>query len=206
MKSIDVTELVSYRKIVKAYADKQDIKLTYLAFIIKAVANALIEMPNINARNDEDNKAIKYIKNINIGMACDTPDGLMVPVIKDADKKSVLEIAQSITDLATKARSKKLSMAEMSGATFTVSNFGAVGLEYATPIVNFPESAILGVGIMIKTPSVIDNNIVIRDLMPFSMTADHKIIDGADAGRFLMKIQDYLANPTKLSDKKGGNV
>lgn len=198
LRNLDVTELVNIRKQLKAFADSQRVKLTYLAFIIKACANALKDMPNLNVRIDEENKATKFAQQINIGMACDTPDGLMVPVIKGADKLSVLQIAVKINDLAMKARSKKLASNEMSGATFTVTNFGAVGLDYATPIVNFPESAILGVGTITRAPGVINDKIEIRDFMPFSITADHKVIDGADAGRFLTKVAYYLQNPATL--------
>ncbi|AHI53330.1 dihydrolipoamide acetyltransferase family protein [Spiroplasma culicicola] len=198
LRNVDITELVNLRKQLKGFADSQRVKLTYLAFIIKASALALRDMPNLNVRIDEENKAIKYAQQINIGMACDTPDGLMVPVIKGADKLTVMQIAVKINELATKARSKSLSMSEMTGATFTVTNFGAVGLDYATPIVNFPESAILGVGTITRMPGVIKDEIVIRDYMPFSITADHKVIDGADAGRFVQKVANYLQNPAIL--------
>lgn len=198
LRNVDVTDLVVLRKQIKDYADSLNIKLTYLAFVIKATAMALKEMPNLNVRIDQEQKAIKYANQINIGMACDTPDGLMVPVIKGADKLSVLQIAVKINDLAVKARTKKLSSKEMSGATFTITNFGAVGLDYATPIVNFPESAILGIGTITKTPGVLNNQIAIRDFMPLSITADHRVIDGADAGRFLSKIASYLENPALI--------
>ncbi|AUB32108.1 dihydrolipoamide acetyltransferase family protein [Spiroplasma floricola] len=198
LRNLDITELVNIRNQLKGHADSLRVKLTYLAFIIKASANALKDMPNLNVRIDEENKATKFAQQINIGMACDTPDGLMVPVIKGADKLSVLQIAVKINDLATKARAKKLAPSEMSGATFTVTNFGAVGLDYATPIVNFPESAILGVGTITKAPGVVKDEIEIRDYMPFSITADHKVIDGADAGRFLTRIAYYLQNPAIL--------
>ncbi|WP_338984935.1 dihydrolipoamide acetyltransferase family protein [Spiroplasma endosymbiont of Diplazon laetatorius] len=198
LRNLDITELVNIRKQLKGHADSLRVKLTYLAFIIKASANALKDMPNLNVRIDEENKATKFAQQINIGMACDTPDGLMVPVIKGADKLSVLQIAVKINDLAIKARAKKLAPSEMSGATFTVTNFGAVGLDYATPIVNFPESAILGVGTITRAPGVINDKIEIRDYMPFSITADHKVIDGADAGRFLTRVAYYLQNPATL--------
>ncbi|QGS52022.1 dihydrolipoamide acetyltransferase family protein [Spiroplasma tabanidicola] len=197
-KNVDITELVNLRNQLKGFADSQRVKLTYLAFIIKAVTLSLKDMPNLNVRIDEENKAIKFANQINIGMACDTPDGLMVPVIKGADKLSVLQIAVKINDLASKARSKKLAMNEMTGATFTVTNFGSVGLDYATPIVNYPESAILGVGTITRAPGVINDQIEIREFMPFSLTADHKVIDGADAGRFLQRIVYYLQNPAIL--------
>ncbi|WP_339020771.1 dihydrolipoamide acetyltransferase family protein [Spiroplasma endosymbiont of Atherix ibis] len=198
LRNLDITELVNIRNQLKGHADSLRVKLTYLAFIIKASANALKDMPNLNVRIDEENKATKFAQQINIGMACDTPDGLMVPVIRGADKLSVLQIAVKINDLATKARAKKLIPSEMSGATFTVTNFGAVGLDYATPIVNFPESAILGVGTITKAPGVVKDEIEIRDYMPFSITADHKVIDGADAGRFLTRVAYYLQNPATL--------
>ncbi|AKU79706.1 dihydrolipoamide acetyltransferase family protein [Spiroplasma turonicum] len=197
-KNVDITELVNLRNQLKSFADTQSVKLTYLAFIIKAVTLSLKDMPNLNVRIDEENKAIKFANQINIGMACDTPDGLMVPVIKSADKLSVLQIAVKINELANKARTKKLSMNEMTGATFTISNFGSVGLDFATPIVNYPESAILGVGTITKSPGVINDQIEIRDFMPFSLTADHKVIDGADAGRFLQRVSYYLQNPAIL--------
>ncbi|QBQ07754.1 pyruvate dehydrogenase E2 component [Spiroplasma gladiatoris] len=198
LKNVDITELVNLRNQLKGFAETQKVKLTYLAFIIKATALSLKDMPNLNVRIDEENKAIKFANQINIGMACDTPDGLMVPVIKSADKLSVLQIAVKINDLATKARNKKLAMSEMSGGTFTVTNFGSVGLDYATPIVNYPESAILGIGTITKAPGVINDQIEIRDFMPFSLTADHKVIDGADAGRFLQRVVYYLQNPAIL--------
>ncbi|MDQ0567908.1 dihydrolipoamide acetyltransferase family protein [Mycoplasma yeatsii] len=198
MKNVDITETYKLRSDLKDSAASQGVKLTYLAFIIKACAKALRDMPNINARGDFANNKIQYMHNINIGIAVDTPQGLMVPVIKGADLLSVFEIANKISELANKAKEGKLSMKEMSEATFTVSNFGSVGLDYATPIINSPESAILGVGTMTQTPMYINGEIQPRFIMPFSMTCDHRIIDGADAGRFLVKVQEYLAKPIAL--------
>ncbi|ATZ18931.1 pyruvate dehydrogenase E2 component (dihydrolipoamide acetyltransferase) [Williamsoniiplasma somnilux] len=198
MKSIDITNLVEARNQLKVYADSQNVKLTYLAFIAKAVARALKEMPNINVRIDEANNSIQYLQNVNIGIAVDTPDGLMVPVIKGVDQLTVLEIAVKITELANKAKNKKLGMLDMKDGTFTISNFGTVGLDFATPIINSPESAILGIGNMVKTPMYIGEEIKPRWIMPFSATADHRIIDGADAGRFLSKVEYYLQNPLIL--------
>ncbi len=198
LKSIDVSELVKLRNNVKTHALTKNVKLTYLAFIVKAVALSLKQMPNLNIRNDEKNHAIQMANQINIGVACDTPEGLMVPVIKCADQMSILQIAAKITKLATKARTKKLTLNEMTGGTFTISNFGSVGLDYATPIVNYPESAILGVGTITKTPAVINGEIMVRDFMPLSISCDHKVIDGADAGRFLILVTNYLTNPALL--------
>ncbi|QHX35657.1 pyruvate dehydrogenase E2 component [Spiroplasma sp. TIUS-1] len=198
IKNIDVTEMVNLRKQLKDYADGLQVKLTFLPFIVKATALVLKEMPNINVRNDFENGAIKHVKNINLGIAVDTPEGLVVPVIKSADKYNVFEIAAKINELASKARNKKLSMAEMTEGTFTITNFGSVGLDFATPIPNPPEGAILGIGTMTLTPMYINNILEPRQIMPFSMTADHKIIDGADVGRFLMRVAYYLSKPALL--------
>ncbi|AVP49414.1 dihydrolipoamide acetyltransferase family protein [Williamsoniiplasma luminosum] len=197
-KDIDVTNLVATRNQIKDVAASQGIKLTFLAFIVKAAAQALKAFPNINVRIDEANNAIQFMNNINIGIAVDTPEGLMVPVIKSADKMSLFQIAHAISDLATKARDKKLTMKEMTEATFTITNFGSVGLTYATPIINPPEAAIMGVGAMTKQPVYLDGEFKPRDIMPFVATVDHRVIDGADAGRFLMKIEEYLQNPVLL--------
>ncbi|AJK51261.1 dihydrolipoamide acetyltransferase family protein [Mycoplasma capricolum] len=198
MKNTDITETHKMRTELKDHAAASGIKLTYLAFIIKAVAKSLRDMPNINVRGDFANNKIQFMHNINIGIAVDTPNGLMVPVIKDADHLSVFEIAIKISELANKAKDGKLTRAEMTEATFTVSNFGSVGLDYATPIINSPESAILGVGTMSQTPLYINGELQKRFIMPLSMTCDHRIIDGADAGRFLIKVQDYLSKPVLL--------
>ncbi|QQY78453.1 2-oxo acid dehydrogenase subunit E2 [Mycoplasma mycoides subsp. capri] len=198
MKNTDITETHKMRTELKDHAAASGIKLTYLAFIIKAVAKSLRDMPNINVRGDFANNKIQFMHNINIGIAVDTPNGLMVPVIKGADHLSVFEIAIKINELANKAKDGKLTRAEMTEATFTVSNFGSVGLDYATPIINSPESAILGVGTMSQTPLYINGELQKRFIMPLSMTCDHRIIDGADAGRFLIKVQDYLSKPVLL--------
>ncbi|AOQ21976.1 2-oxo acid dehydrogenase subunit E2 [Mycoplasma capricolum subsp. capripneumoniae] len=198
MKNTDITETHKMRTELKDHAAASGIKLTYLAFIIKAVAKSLRDMPNINVRGDFANNKIQFMHNINIGIAVDTPNGLMVPVIKGADHLSVFEIAIKISELANKAKDGKLTRAEMTEATFTVSNFGSVGLDYATPIINSPESAILGVGTMSQTPLYINGELQKRFIMPLSMTCDHRIIDGADAGRFLIKVQDYLSKPVLL--------
>ena len=198
LRNVDITELVDLRKQLKDYAESMNVKLTYLAFIIKAAAIALTQFPNINSRIDKENNAIAYAEQINIGMACDTPEGLMVPVIKGADRLTVLQIAVKINELASKARRKKLGLDEMTGATFTVTNFGAVGLDYATPIVNFPETAILGLGTITTLPTYVEGVILPRNFMPFSMTADHRVIDGADAGRFIQKVADLLQSPALL--------
>ncbi|ASZ08805.1 branched-chain alpha-keto acid dehydrogenase subunit E2 [Mesoplasma chauliocola] len=198
MKNINITPTYEMRAMLKDGCESKGIKLTYLAFIVKAAAKVLEEMPNINVRIDTENNAILQVHNINIGIAVDTEKGLMVPVIKGANHLTIFEIANKIGELAKKARDGKLAMTEMKDATFTVSNFGSVGLDYATPIINSPESAILGVGTMTKTPVFVKDEIKAGWIMPFSMTCDHRIIDGGDAGRFLMKVENYLSNPALL--------
>ncbi|WP_026389804.1 dihydrolipoamide acetyltransferase family protein [[Acholeplasma] multilocale] len=198
MSNVDITSTFDLRTELKQYAIDQNIKLTYLAFIVKAVSKTLLEMPGINVQLNKETNSIKYINLINIGIAVDTPDGLVVPVIKNANHLSLFQIAQEISSLASKARDKKLTMADMSGGTFTISNFGSVGLDYATPIINSPESAILGVGTMTKQPTYIGDELVPRYIMPFSITCDHRIIDGADAGRFIQKLESFLDNPVTL--------
>jgi len=198
MKNMDITPVYDLRAQLKGFAEKKGIKLTYLAFIVKAAALALKDMPNVNVRGDFENKQILQIHNINIGIAVDTPEGLMVPVIKGAYAMSIFEIATKISELAKKARDRKLTLPEMRDATFTISNFGSVGLDYATPIINSPEASILGIGTMTKTPVFKNDAVVARYIMPFSITSDHRILDGADAARFLNKMQEYLDQPLSL--------
>jgi pyruvate dehydrogenase E2 component (dihydrolipoamide acetyltransferase) len=198
MRDVDITPVYDLRQEIKPLAEAKGIKLTYLAFIVRAVALALKDFPNINIRADFEKQEILEIHNINIGIAVDTPQGLLVPVIKNADQLSLFEIAHQIQELASKSRDRKLTMSEMSDATFTISNFGSVKLDYATPIINSPQEAILGIGNMTKTPVYVGETIEPRYLMPFSITCDHRVIDGADAARFINQVQTYLANPLGL--------
>lgn len=197
-KKVDFTNVVNTRNDLKLIAESKQIKLTYLAFIVKAVALSLQDMPHINIQIDEANNMLQFIKNINISIAVDTPKGLLVPVIKAANFLSVFEIAHQIQDLAARARDGKLNPSEMKEGTFTISNFGSVGLDYATPIINSPESAILGIGRLNQEPVFLNNQLTSRFFMPLSITADHRIIDGADAGRFLNKVESYLMAPSLL--------
>ncbi|WP_342268427.1 dihydrolipoamide acetyltransferase family protein [Spiroplasma endosymbiont of Aspidapion aeneum] len=197
-KYIDFTQIYNLRKKIKQSLNNEDIKLTFLAFVVKAVAKALRKYPNVNVRIDKQNNAILQLNNINVGIAVDTPKGLFVPNIKNTDQLSILEIAQQITEMADKARSGKLATADMSDGTFTITNFGSVGIEFATPIINGQESAILGLGAMTKQPKYNGENLEPAWIMPFSITCDHRIIDGADAGRFLQEIEKYATDPLLL--------
>lgn len=198
MDDFDVTELVKLRKEQKMIAEKQDIKLTYMPFVIKAVTLALKEYPVLNASYDMENEEIVYKKYYNIGIAVDTPEGLMVPVVKDADKKGILEISKEMNDLIERSQDRKISLDDLRGGTFSITNYGAVGSNYGVPVIKYPEAAIIGIGRITKKPVVIDGEIVIRDLVPISLSIDHRIVDGADAGRFLNKVKEFLQDPMLL--------
>ncbi|MCA0386699.1 MAG: 2-oxo acid dehydrogenase subunit E2 [Firmicutes bacterium] len=198
MDEIDVTDLVSFRNASKVIAEHEGAKLTYLAFFIKAVISGLKLYDGLNASLDETTDEIVYKKFYNIGIAVDTPDGLMVPVIKDADRMSLLELAQAIEDLSARARNKTLKLEELTGGSFTITNYGAVGASFGVPVIKHPEAGILGVGTIVKKPLVIDDEIVIRSVLPVSLSFDHRIIDGADAGRFVGHLKKLLSNPNTL--------
>ena len=195
MDEADVTELVSFRSEAKALATSEGVKLTYLAFFIKAVIAGLKTYKGLNASIDETAEEIVYKHFYNIGIAVDTPDGLMVPVIKDADRMSIFELAEHIEDLSKRARNKTLKLDELSGGTFTITNYGAVGASFGVPVIKHPEAGILGVGAIVKKPVVVDDEIVIRSILPLSLSFDHRIIDGADAGRFVGHVKKLLENP-----------
>ncbi|MFB0544554.1 MAG: dihydrolipoamide acetyltransferase family protein [Asgard group archaeon] len=191
----DVTELVKIRQKEKAKALEKGIKLTYLPFIVKAVVAALKEHPYVNSTIDEETQEIVLKQYYNIGIAVDTEEGLMVPVVKIADKKSVLKIAEEIQNLAELAASRKIDLADLKGGAFTITNIGVIGGTYATPIVNYPEAAILGVGKIHDKPVVKDGEIVIRKIMGLSISFNHNIFDGAEAARFMNDVIKYLEDP-----------
>jgi 2-oxoglutarate dehydrogenase complex dihydrolipoamide succinyltransferase (E2) component len=194
----DVTELVLLREAFKGSAQKRGVKLTFLPLIIKAVIPALKEFPYVNSSLDEKTGEIVLKKEYNLGIAIDTEQGLMVPVTKDAGRKDVFELAAEIEKLATKARSGELDLEEVKGSTFTITNIGAIGGLFATPIINYPEVAILGVHKISKRPVVRDSKIEPRDMMYLSLSFDHRVIDGAYAARFMNKIIDTIEDPKKL--------
>lgn len=195
---IDITDLVFLRKRLKNELEPQGIKLTYMAFIAKAVISALTEFHLFNSSFDSVKNEIIIKKFINLGIAVDTPRGLMVPNIKNADKLNIIELAQEINKLAKNAQEGKLTLKQLQNGTFTLSNFGSIGGLQCTPIINLPELSILGIGKIIKKPVVKDNNICIADILHVSLTFDHRVIDGADASRFLNKITSVLTNITEL--------
>lgn len=198
MDEVDVTELVAFRARMKPVAEKKGVKVTYLPFIVKALVAASRQFPALNAMIDEESNEIVYKKYYNIGIATDTDNGLIVPVIKDADRKSIWMIASSISDLALRGREGKLAPNEMKGSTISISNIGSAGGMFFTPIINFPEVAILGTGRITEKPVVKNGEIVAAPVMALSLSFDHRIIDGATAQNFMNYIKTLLANPDML--------
>jgi pyruvate dehydrogenase E2 component (dihydrolipoamide acetyltransferase) len=188
----DITELEAFRVLTNKEHEKSGIKVTMLAFLIKACVAALKKFPEFNSSLDGD--ALVYKQYWHIGFAADTPNGLVVPVIKDADKKGVLQISQEMAELAKKARDGKLGPADMSGATFTISSLGGIGGRYFTPIINAPEVAILGVCKSEMAPKWDGKQFVPRLMLPLSLTWDHRVIDGAAAARFNAYLGQILAD------------
>lgn len=194
----DVTELERIRESSKADYAAKDIKLTAMPFVIKAVAMALREHRAVNASLDMETEQIIYKHYVNIGVAVDTERGLVVPSLRGADKLSIAEIARHLASIANKVRSGDFSLDDLRGGTFTISNLGAIGGTYSTPIINVPEVAILLLGRSRKMPVVIGDEIKIRLMMPLSLSYDHRLVDGATAARFLNEVIGYLEAPGRL--------
>ncbi len=194
----DISDLEIVRSKEKKVAAEKGIKLTYLPFIIKATLAALRAHPYLNAALDEETEEIVLKKYFNIGIAVDTADGLMVFAIKQADQKNILELAKEIGALAEKARSRKLELSELKGSTFTVTNYGVIGASYGTPIINYPEVGILGIGKIEDRAVVKDGEIVIRKIMPLSLAFDHRVVDGVEAARFLNVVIEHLEDPNLI--------
>ena len=192
---IDATAIQDFReKILKSAEKKHGVRVTITDFMLKLTAMALRQHPVINTRWVEG-EGILFLDDINVGMAMAIKAGLVVPVIKTTDKKSIIEIAKDRTALIEKGRNGKLGPAEMTGGTFTVSAMGMFGTDVFTAIINQPENAILGVGTIKDKPVVVKGQIVIRPMMNLSLTYDHRTIDGADAGRFMQTLQQYMEDP-----------
>ncbi|MHA2611999.1 MAG: dihydrolipoamide acetyltransferase family protein [bacterium JZ-2024 1] len=191
----DVSVLVSLRERLKSYAESQGIHLTYLPFIAKAVVEALKKFPLLNASLDEEKEEIVVKKYYHIGFAVDSEDGLVVPVVRDVDKKGIWEIARELQQLAQKARDGTLSLDEVGGSTFSITSAGHIGGFLSMPLINYPECAILGVHRIRKRPVVENNQIVIRDVVLFSITFDHRIVDGALVARFMQEFISLLQKP-----------
>jgi pyruvate dehydrogenase E2 component (dihydrolipoamide acetyltransferase) len=198
----EISELVELRARHKQrFADK-GVRLTYLPFILKAIAAALKRHPSLNAEMDLEHNRMIYYHRYNLGIAVDTDDGLMVPVIRDVDRRPLSEIAAAIDDLSSRARERKLAMDELKGGTFSVTSFGSIGGLFAVPVINYPEAGILGIGRIHKRPVVTEgpagDEIGIGTIMPLSLSVDHRIVDGGEATRFLNDIVEFLESPASM--------
>lgn len=198
MEEADITDLWNLREREKKSLLDKDVHLTFLPFFIKAVYHALTEYPMLNASLDEEREEVIVKKYYTIAVAVDTPEGLMVPVIKDAVKKTIHELAIELQELSQKARDRKIKLEEMKGSSFTITNYGHFGGIFATPIINYPDVAILGTGRISDKPWVKDGQIVIRKILPLSLTFDHRVTDGVYSSKFLMKVIQYLEDPALL--------
>lgn len=195
MDDVDVTELVAHRRKFKEIAAEQDVKLTYLPYVVKALVSALKQYPILNAYIDEETEEIVQKHYYNVGIAADTEQGLLVPVVKNADRKSIFSISSEIGELAEKARSGRLTSKEMQGASSTITNIGSAGGQWFTPVLNYPEAAILGIGRIAEQPIVRDGEIVVAPVLALSLSFDHRIVDGATAQLALNQIKRLLNDP-----------
>lgn len=195
---LDLTELEALRRELKPKAAAQGTKLTILPFIVKACIRALQEFPAFNASLDETGENLILKKYYNIAFAADTPAGLLAPVLKNADRKSIFEIAIAISELARKAREGKLAFSDCEGGCFSISNLGVLGGTGFTPTINAPEVAMLGVASAREKPIVIDGQITTRLILPLTLSYDHRVIDGAVGGRFMQSLRQSLTAPRNL--------
>lgn len=198
MDEVDVTALVAHRKKFKAVAAEKGIKLTYLPYVVKALVSTLREFPALNCSFDDETEEIITKHYYNIGIAADTDRGLLVPVVKNADRKSVFAISNEINELADKARNGKLASNEMKGASCSISNIGSAGGQWFTPVINHPEVAILGVGRIAEKPIIKDGEIVAAPVLALSLSFDHRMIDGVTAQNAMNKIKRLLSDPELL--------
>ena len=195
----DITEMDAFRKELGAEYSKQNIKITPLAFLIKAAAVALQKYPDFNASLDASGENLVLKQYCHIGVAVDTPDGLMVPVLRDVDKKGIVQLAKELGEISARAREKKITAAEMQGGCFSISSLGGIGGTAFTPIINAPEVAILGVSKAIIKPMHQDDTFVARLMLPLSLSYDHRVIDGAAAARFIVFLSHVLADTRRLA-------
>lgn len=198
MDEVDVSGLVAFRERMKPLAEKKGVKLTYLPFVVKAAVAALKQYPALNASVDDERSEIIYKHYYHIGIATDTDNGLMVPVVAHADRKSMWTIAGEIKDLAVRAREGKLAPHEMRGSSFSITNIGSAGGMFFTPVINWPEAAILGTGRISEKPVVKNGEVAVGQLMALSLSFDHRLIDGATAQMAMNLIKQLLAEPELL--------
>jgi pyruvate dehydrogenase E2 component (dihydrolipoamide acetyltransferase) len=198
VEEVDMTEMVALRKEAGAAAEEQGLKLSYLPFIVKALIAALKKYPLLNSSLDDEKEEIVIKKYYNVGIAVATSNGLIVPVIKQADQKSIIELVKEIDRLAAQAREGTIKLEDLHGSTFTITSLGVLGGIFATPIINHPEVAILGIHRIHQRPIVRDGQIVVRDMMYMSLSFDHRVIDGAIGAEFARYMIKFLENPNLL--------
>ncbi|HHL38922.1 MAG TPA: 2-oxo acid dehydrogenase subunit E2 [Deltaproteobacteria bacterium] len=198
MDEADVTGLWNLKNREKEAAAKLGAHLTFMPFFIKAVQHALKAHPLLNGSVDDEGEEIVVKKYYNIGIAVDTDEGLMVPVVKEVDRKSIVELAAELGELSRKARERKITLDELKGSTFTITNYGTFGGLFATPILNHPDVGILGTGRIRDKPWIHEGEIKIRKILPISLTFDHRVVDGSEASLFMSRIINYLEDPGKL--------
>lgn len=198
MDEIIVSNLVDLRTTQKPLAEQKGIKLTYMPFIIKALTQTLQDFSIFNSSFDHTTDEVVYKNYMNIGVAVDTPDGLIVPNIKDADKKGILTLANELADIKERAHNKKITLRDLQDGTISITNYGVFDSTFGAPVIKYPEVAIIGIGRIMKKPVVENDEIVIRYVLPLSLSIDHRVIDGGDAGRFLKTFKSYLKDPMFL--------
>jgi len=194
----DVSIVKRIREKERTLATERGIKLTYLAFVVKACAAALQRFPRLNAVLEESCEEVVLKRYYNVGLAIDTKAGLVVPNIKEANEKSIFLLAEEIVDLVERAQERRLGLEELHGGTFTITNYGAIGGIHGTPIPNYPEVSILGMGRVRAIPVALKGKVAVRQMLPLSLTFDHQLIDGAEAARFLNLVINYLEDPDIL--------
>ncbi len=200
MEEVDATALWQHRERLKGQSGEHGMRnLTFLPLITMAVVKALLKHPTLNAELDAENEDIVVKRYVNIGIAVDTPEGLMVPNVKRAEQKDMWAIAREIDELTQKARSRKVDLADLRGGSFTITNYGSVGGMFGVPIINPPEAAILGVGRIREVPRVVDGQIVIRKVVGLSVSFDHRVVDGAEVAAFINTLKGLLEEPSQLT-------
>ncbi|GMR04744.1 MAG: dihydrolipoamide acetyltransferase family protein [Thermodesulfobacteriota bacterium] len=198
MDDADVTDLWDLRLRERDAAKDRGVHLTFLPFFIKALRHAVESHPRLNGSVDEETGEIIVKKYFNIGVAIDTPEGLIVAVVRDVDKKTILGLAEELQELSQRARERKLTLDELKGSSITITNYGAFGGHYSTPIINYPDIAILGTGRIADRPWIKDGEITIRKILPLSLTFDHRVVDGVEASRFLERVKEYIEDPALI--------
>ncbi len=195
---VEISRLVEIRSRYKEIYAREGIKLTYLPFILKATALALKKHKALNAEMDLEGGKMIYKKYYNIGIAVDTPRGLIVPVIRDVDRLSIKQIAIEVQNITRKVEENKITLDDMRDGTFSITSYGSIGGKFAFPVINYPQVGILGIGRITEQPVVRDGQVVVGKVLPLSISADHRVVDGAEVSRFLNTIMSYLADPISL--------